>query len=68
MTFNIGDTVYVDEGDSVGCADYSGIVHRVHNDETITVRLTSKRIGPGPQPRTLRRVHVDCAEKEKNDS
>lgn len=50
----IGDQVWVDEGDSIGCYEFGGTIEKIHEDGTITVRVKSQAI--------LRTVDADCVE------
>lgn len=53
---NIGDEVWVDEGDGPGCVEYRGIVESIAANGDLLIRVNSHPIGPGAETGSLRRA------------
>ena len=53
-TIDVGDTVYVDEGDNFGCKEYEGIVEAITERGEFKVRTTAGEL------RTAQRHQLDA--------
>lgn len=61
--FKVGDVVWVDEGDGVGCYEYGGTVEAIDPDTgELIVRVETHPILVGVPTGELRATDPDCAE------
>lgn len=57
--FNVGDVVWVDEGDGHGCVEYRGKIEEILPTGELKIRVNSHPIGAGAATGELRYAHPD---------